>query len=190
VNSIPRLLLIFITSLSIASCGCEKSAGAYKITHLDIKEFKGKIFYDTLKKDTVLTFDKAPEIDSAGTVSYTLAGFRFATTSYFTSDGCDLQLTTPTQKFTSVNITSSTNYVTDTQTFEAGQSLNDLFLLKDAGSENTGELTGYFVFHNFPFYFMLREPPSEISLHNFTFYVSFDDGSEFTATTEPINIAP
>jgi hypothetical protein len=142
----------------------------------------------TVTGDSTLNFEIGAELESGDTVKYNLAGFRFATVSYFTSKGCDQQLTTPTQKFTELVISSSTSYVSDSAAFQAGESLKDLFLIQ--GLSEHEDITGYNAFHNFPFHFQLRFPPKDTSLHDFTFFVRLDDGTTFTANTEPLYIAP
>jgi hypothetical protein len=107
-----------------------------------------------------------------------------------TAQATDCAPPSPSQKYTGIKIVSKNAFVTNSRTYNAGETLNEIFTLYDSGGISVEEsLINNFTFEN-GILIVLKTPPSAAQQHQLSFTISLDDGSEFTATSETITILP
>ena len=191
---------------AIISIACEQedcgslSKPNYKVTDYDLITIKAGM--DPLHNERSFSSDDATLVSDNATVHYEDAGFVAEPTteriamksrpSFFTSAfACSPPEPSPTQKITSIEILSSSDFITANQTIPAGQDIKSFFGI---GHPDVTSVSDYLstprVATDQWILFILTTAPSGQQQHEFKFTIKLDDGSEYSAFAKRINITP
>jgi hypothetical protein len=99
---------------------------------------------------------------------------------------CDPAPPTAIQQITTFEITSDSEFVTDTQTYAAGESLNEIFDLDDMPNSMVNDLIS--ARHPDIILLTLDAQPSETQFHRFSIHIELDNGDMYDLTTVQVHI--
>lgn len=201
-NLLHLLAILFITSLPIScchldSCGCgdfEKQISIITKVSSTIGSFTDRQFIP-IKSTRVDTAAINVHITDVGFETIALREKTWQFSLVQKALACDLVEPEPSQFLTEILITSAKNVYTQDITWEAGEHLNDLFMVADRNEESltaftlaqqdTVQLFGYI---GNEFTLQLKEQPDSAIQQTFFLHFGFDNGDSLQIETDTLHI--